>query len=150
MKFIHLVVLVLVCGSIACNAQKKFININQCSKGNTGHKGIIPKEDMYKPVEGKDFYAISIKVIKKCQIEVLDLIVKREEGQISLKPFFDSGNNKMVLSTGENGYIRAERDSNVASVSSKATIKGEGLLILKVNGKKVSYPIEKFEMILPQ
>ncbi len=148
MKISNIVLLLFLCITISCTAQKKMIEIVNCSKGNTGFKGIVPKEDMYKPNQGKDFYAISFKAIKKCSVEIVSLTIKENGGQIILKPFFDNSTTKIALASGEICYIRVEKEEN--ETIKKLNIKAEGSLILKINGKKAVFVIEKFNLILPQ
>ena len=148
MKLSNLFLLLFLCITTACNAQKKMIEIVNCTKGNTGFRGIVPKEDMHKPNQGKDFYALSLKATKKCTVEIVSLTVKENDTQILLKPTFDNGTIKMSLAAGETGYLRVEKEENAPALKPK--IKGAGSLVLKINGKKNVFAIEKFDMILPQ
>ena len=133
MKFSNIFLLIFLYLTTACNAQKKMVEIVNCSKGNTGFKGIVPKEDMYKPHQGKDFYAISFKATKKCTVEIVSLTVKENDTQIFLKPLFDNGVIKKAFATGENGYLRVEKEENAPVL--KPYIKGAGRLVLKINGR---------------
>lgn len=131
----------------SCTAQKKVVEMQQCSKSNTGFKGRVPKEYMDRPNSGHDFYSISLKINKKCTIEVVDLTVKNEGKVLSVKPQLDNGSSKMSFLTGETCYIRADFDGNQKILNQ--TLNGEGFLTLKINGKTTKLEIKSFEMILP-
>jgi hypothetical protein len=135
---------------VSCSAQKQVVEMVQCSKGNTGYKGRVPKEYENRPNTGHDFYTISIKVYKKCVIEVLDLTVKKNEQDIILKPVMEDGTTKMSFLADETCYLRAELDAATPSVLSKKKLKNEGFLTLKVNGKTTKLEVKSFESILPQ
>jgi hypothetical protein len=133
----------------ACNAQKSMIEYSQAQRGNTGHRGIIPKEEEHTPLKGKDYFTVQLKTVKAATLELVSLTVKENEGQVVLKPVFvDANISKMKTKAGEMYIIRVEKEENCKIV--KATIEKEGLLTVKVNGKIQSIPIETFEMIMPQ
>jgi hypothetical protein len=134
--------------SASCTAQKKNVEMVQCSKSNTGYKGRVPKEDMDKPNTGHDFYSISVKVLKKSVIEVVDLTVNNNGQCVSMKPQLDNGSTKMTFAGGETCYVRADMDENKKESTQK--MKVEGYLTLKVNGKLTKLEIKTFESILPQ
>ena len=134
--------------SASCTAQKKNVEMVQCSKSNTGYRGRVPNEDMDKPNIGHDFYSISVKVLKKSVIEVVDLTVNNNGQCVSMKPQLDNGSTKMTFAAGETCYVRADMDEN--KKESKQKMKVEGYLTLKVNGKLTKLEIKSFESILPQ
>ena len=148
MKIKHLLFCLTLCLTYGCEAQKKVIEITQCTKGNTGFKGRVPKEEMGGANLGNDYYSISIKAKKKCTVEIVKLTVLGDGGQLILNPVFENNTVKMTIKAGETGVMRVVKDSD--QIVAKPNISGEGLLTLKVNNKIISLPIEKFEAFLPQ
>jgi hypothetical protein len=133
----------------ACTAQIEVVNAN---KGNTGHRGIVPRDadGNHMPMpQGKDYYALELKAKRGCSVEVISLTVKTDDGQtMTLNPAFTEGGKKAKLTADKICYLRAERDES--ATASKQTLKGEGLLKFKINGKIKTLPIENFTLILPQ
>ena len=148
MKIKYLFFCLTLCLTYGCEAQKKIVEITQCTKGNTGFRGRVPKEEMGGANLGNDYYTISIKAKKKCAVEIIKLTVLGDGGQLILNPVFENNTVKMTLKAGETGVMRVVRDSD--QIVAKPNISGEGLLTLKVNNKIMSLPIEKFEAFLPQ
>jgi hypothetical protein len=133
----------------ACNAQKNRVECAQAQRGNTGHRGIVPKGEEYTPTQGKDYFAVQIKTPKACTIELVSLTVKDYGGQVVLKPIFAEHNTtKMKTQAGQIYYIRVEKDADITVA--KPAIATEGVLTYKIGNKLMKLPIEKFEMILPQ
>jgi hypothetical protein len=133
----------------ACKAQIEIVGAN---KGNTGHRGIVPRDadgnHMPMPA-GKDYYALELKAKRDCSVEIINLTVKTDDGQTMIvNPVFTEGAKKVKLTADKTYYLRAERDES--TTASKAALKGEGLLKLKINGKLRTLPIENFTLILPQ
>ena len=147
MKIKYLLFCLTLCLTYGCEAQKKVVEINQCTKGNTGFRGRVPKEEMGGANLGNDYYSISIKAKKKCTVEIVKLTVLGDGGQLILNPVFENNTVKMTLKAGETSVMRVVRDSD--QIVAKPNINGEGSLTLKVN-KLLTLPIEKFEAILPQ
>jgi hypothetical protein len=142
--------LVLLLATTSCTAQIDLLN---ATKGNTGHRGIIPRDENGNHIEqprGKDYYAMEVKCKKRCNIELVSLSIKSSDGQtVVLTPNFTESNSKKCKMTAEQVcYIRAERDETAPS--SKQVLTGEGVLTIKINGKIKSMPIENFTMIMPQ
>jgi hypothetical protein len=133
----------------ACTAQ---IEVLGATKGNTGHRGIVPRDadGNHMPMpQGKDYYALELKAKRVCSVEIISLTVKTDDGQtMTLKPVFTEGGKKAKLTADKVSYLRAERDES--ATTSKQALKGEGLLKLKINGKLRTLPIENFTLILPQ
>ena len=136
------------CLTYGCDAQKKVVEITQCTKSNTGFRGRVPKEEMGGANLGNDYYTISIKARKKCTIEIVKLTILGDGGQLILNPVFENNTAKMTLKAGETCTMRVVKDGD--QIVAKPNIKGEGNLTLKVNNKLLTFPIEKFEAILPQ
>ena len=136
------------CLTYGCDAQKKIVEITQCTKSNTGFRGRVPKEEMGGANLGNDYYTISIKAKKKCSIEIVKLTVLGDGGQLVLKPVFENSTPKMTLKAGETCAMRVVKDTD--QIVAKPNIKGEGSLTLKVDNKLLTLPIEKFEVNLPQ
>ena len=136
------------CLTYGCDAQKKIVEITQCTKSNTGFRGRVPKEEMGGANLGNDYYTISIKAKKKCSIEIVKLTVLGDGGQLILNPVFENNTPKMTLKAGETCAMRVVKDTD--QIVAKPNIKGEGSLTLKVDNKLLTLPIEKFEVILPQ
>lgn len=134
-------------GLSSCYAQRKTVEMTQCTKSNTGFRGRVPKEEMDKPQGGHDFYNITLHILQKSTIELVSLTVKNNEQIVSVKPQFDNGESKMSFSKGETGYIRADCDENITVV--KRSLKSEGILTLKVNGKLTHLEVKTFASILP-
>lgn len=147
MKISHLIIVAFLTLTSSCTAQKALECVN-AQRGNTGHRGIVPAEEMDKPREGKDFFALELKAKKKCTLELVNLTVKGYGGQVLLKPTFENNTSKMSLKAGESCYVRVEKESN--TTVAKPNIKNAGSLTVKVNGKTMVMPIEKFEEIMPQ
>ena len=148
MKIKYLFFCLTLCLTYGCEAQKKVVEITQCTKGNTGFRGRVPKEEMGGANLGNDYYSISIKAKKKCTVEIVKLTVLGDGGQIILNPVFENNTVKMTLKAGETVVMRVVRDSD--QIVAKPNISGEGSLTLKVNNKFLTLPIEKFEAFLPQ
>ena len=144
----HFLFCLSLCLTYGCQAQKKALEIIQCSKGNTGFKGRVPKEDIDKPNTGKDFYEVTLKALKKSTVEIVDLTVLENGGQMALKPTFENDGSKITLNTGEKAHLRVEKGNE--KWVEKSSFKGEGRLTLKVNNVIMTLPIEKFEAVLPQ
>ena len=149
MKILNCIFLSILCLTAACHAQKPTIECVSARRGNTGHRGMIPAEERYKPLQGKDFFAIEIKATQDCTVEIVNLTVNDHTGQIRMKPVFDNNTPKKALKLGESYYLRVEKDENTP-LDKSTSIKSEGVLTLKVNGKKVVLPIEQFKRIMPQ
>ncbi len=142
--------LVLLVATTSCTAQ---IEVISATKGNTGHRGIQPRDDegnRIEPPKGKDYYALEMKTKGACTVELLNLTVKTDDGQIlNLTPKFTDGDlKKNKMTTNQIFYVRTERDES-AKVT-KQVLKGEGLLKVKINGKMRTLPIENFTLTLPQ
>ncbi len=148
MKITDLFFCLTLCLTYGCEAQKKGVEITQCTKGNTGFRGRVPKEEIGGANLGNDYYTISIKAKKKCAVEIIKLTVLGDGGQLILKPVFENNTAKMALKAGETVVMRVVRDSE--QIVAKPNIKGEGSLTLKVDNKLLTLPIEKFEAFLPQ
>ena len=148
MKIKYLFFCLTLCLTYGCEAQKKVVEITQCTKGNTGFRGRVPKEEMGGANLGNDYYSISIKAKKKCTVEIVKLTVLGDGGQLILNPVFENNTVKMTLKAGETSVMRVVRDSD--QIVAKPNINGEGSLTLKVNNKLLTLPIEKFEAFLPQ
>lgn len=148
MKIKYLFFCLTLCLTYGCEAQKKIVEITQCTKGNTGFRGRVPKEEMGGANLGNDYYSISIKAKKKCTVEIVKLTVLGDGGQLILNPVFENNTAKMALKAGETVVMRVVRDSE--QIVAKPNIKGEGSLTLKVDNKLLTLPIDKFEAFLPQ
>ena len=148
MKISNFILFAFLCLTTACNAQKALECVS-AQRGNTGHRGRVTAEEMDKPNQGKDYFTLELKAKKKCTVEIISLQVKDNGGQCSMKPVFENNTSKMALKAGESYYIRAEKDEK-ASIAKSVNIKNEGVLTIKVNGKKTVMPIEKFVEIMPQ
>jgi hypothetical protein len=138
----------------ACSAQKNkaknepLIEIVKAQKGNTGFRGRVPKEDMNKPNEGKDFYLVEVKAIKDCAFDVVDLCVSKNEKQaMMLKITGDEKATKFNIKKGENVFLRAECDDTMKLVTQQISTAAE--LSLMINKKKMVIKIQKIEEILP-
>lgn len=147
MKASHVIFFTFLSLTLSCTAQKALECVSAI-RGNTGHVGIIPAGERDKPREGKDYFTVELKAIKPCRVEIVNLIVKDYGGQVLLKPVFENGTSKMTLKADETCYIRVEKDKNTPVA--KPNIQNIGSLTMKINGKTVSMPIEKFQEILPQ
>ena len=138
----------------ACSAQKKqaktvdMIEIVKAQKGNTGFRGRVPKEDINKPNEGKDFYIVEIKAVKDCAFDVIDLCVSKNEKQaMMLKITGDEQVTKFKLKQGESVFLRAECDDKMKMMPQQISSPAE--LSLMINKKKTVLKIKKIEEILP-
>lgn len=132
----------------SCNAQTTAISISNTVKGNTGHRGIIPKDEDYKPIEGKDYYNCTLTMNQNCTLEIVRLTVKVADGQAHhLSPKFDDGQTKKKVKKGDVLYLNVEKDKELSVV--KEAIEGEGMLLIKVNGRTKRIPIKAFRMVMP-
>ncbi len=131
----------------SCNAQKATFTISNTVKGNTGHRGMIPQDEAYKPIEGKDYYNLTLTIISDCTLEITDLTVKADGGQVILKPKFEDGSSKKKFKKGEIVFLHIEKEKEMTVA--KPSISGEGSLGIKVNGKLKRMPIKEFTMIMP-
>ncbi len=149
MHFFKFFLFAILLSTTACSAQKVAVECTQAQRGNTGHRGILPKGEENTPIQGKDYFQVQIKTLKACTIELISLTVKDYGGQVVLKPVFsETSKSKMTTKAGETYYVRVEKEDNVTVA--KPAIAKEGLLMVKIGKKTVQMPIEKFEMILPQ
>ena len=133
----------------SCNAQTTAITLMNPQKGNTGHVGIIPKmeNEEYRPIEGKDYYSGTLQVNEACTVEVVRLVVKTKDGQVNLAPKFDEGQKKKACKKGEMMDVYFEKEKNQSIT--KTSMNGEGVLLVKVNGKLKRIPIKEFKMVYP-
>ena len=131
----------------SCNAQTTAITISNTVKGNTGHRGMIPQDEAYKPIEGKDYYNVTLTILSDCTLEITDLTVKTDGGQVILKPKFEDGSLKKKFKKGETVFLHVEKEKEMTVA--KPSISGEGSLGIKVNGKLKRMPIKEFTMIFP-
>jgi hypothetical protein len=138
----------------ACSAQKNkgktvdMIEIVKAQKGNTGFRGRVPKEDMHKPNQGKDFYILEVKALKNCTFDVVDLCVyKNEKEAMLLKIVGDEKAMKFKLKQGESVFLRAECDDEMKIMPQPILVPAE--LSLMINKKKTVVKIQKIEEILP-
>ena len=142
--------LVLLVSTTSCTAQ---IEVMSATKGNTGHRGILPRDEQgnrIEPPKGKDYYALQMKTKGACTVELLNLTVKTDEGKIlNVSPMFTDGDRKKNKMTADQiFYVRAEIDE--AAKATKQVLKGEGVLKVRINGKIRTLPIENFTLTLPQ
>ncbi len=131
----------------SCNAQTTAITISNTVKGNTGHRGMIPDDEAYKPIEGKDYYDVTLTIMSNCTLEITDLTVKADGGQVILKPKFEDGSLKKKFKKGETVFLHVEKEKEMTVA--KPSISGEGSLGIKVNGKLKRMSIKEFTMIMP-
>ena len=142
--------LILLVSATSCTAQ---IEVISATKGNTGHRGIQPRDEQgnrIDPPKGRDYYSLEMKTKGVCTVELLNLTIKGNDGQIITVPpmFTDGDRKKNKMTADQTFYIRAEREES-AKVS-KQILKGEGLLKVRINGKVRTLPIENFTLTLPQ
>ena len=116
-------------------------------KGNTGHRGAMLQDDAQKPIEGKDYYNVTLIILTNCTLEITDLTVKADGGQVKLMPKFEDGSLKKRFKKGETVFLHAEKEKDMTVA--KPNISGEGSLGMKVNGKLKQIPIKEFTMIYP-
>lgn len=145
---IHILFIALLTLSLSnCQAQASLITIADPQKGNTGHRGIIPQDEAYKPIEGKEYYSLKLTINKDCTLEISNLTVKTEGGQYKLIPKFDDGAMKKRFKKGDIVYLRVEKENDAPA--GKPTIGGEGNLAIKINGRLKRIPISSFTMVMP-
>jgi hypothetical protein len=154
MNIQKLLLFVLILNFTACSAQKNkaktvdMIEIVKAQKGNTGFRGRVPKEDMHKPNQGKDFYIVEIKAVRDCAFDVMDLCVSKNEKQaMMLKIAGDEKATKFNLKKGESVFLRAECDDTMKIITQQISTAAE--LSLMINKKKTVIKIQKIEEILP-
>ena len=134
----------------SCTAQ---IDVLTATKGNTGHRGIIPRDENGNHIEqpkGRDYYSLELKAKKNCTVELISLTVKTDDGKtLNLVPSFTDGDRKKnKITANQTFYVRAERDDSAKEI--KQIVKGEGALTAKINGKAKALAIENFTFTLPQ
>ncbi len=147
MKIHHLFVVLMALTLSSCHAQANLISISNTNKGNTGHRGIIPNDENYKPIEGKDYYSLTMTIMGDCTLEISNLTIKTDGGQVKLMPKFEDGSTKKRFKKGEIVYFHVEKDKEMTVA--KPTIEGEGNLSIKINGRLKRIPIKEFTMIFP-
>ncbi len=147
MKIHHLFAMLLALTLSSCQAQANLISISNTQKGNTGHRGIIPDDENYKPIKGKEYYSLTLTIKGNCTLEIIDLTVKADGGQVKLKPKFEDGSIKKRFKKGETVYLHVEKENEMTVA--KPNIEGEGNLSLKINGRLKQMPIKAFTMIFP-
>ena len=147
MKIHYLFVALFALTFTSCQAQASLISISNTQKGNTGHRGTIPQGDNYKPIEGNDYYNLTLTIMADCTLEISNLTVKTDEGQVKLIPKFEDGTMKKRFKKGETVYLHVEKETKMTF--SKPTIDGEGNLGIKINGRLKRIPIKEFTMIMP-
>ena len=147
MKINHLFVVLMALSLSSCQAQANLISLSNTQKGNTGHRGVIPQDENYKPIEGKDYYSLTMTIKGNCMLEIANLIVKTDGGQVKLMPKFEDGSTKKRFKKGETVYLRVEKDKEMTVA--KPSIEGEGNLSIKINGRLKRIPIKEFKMIFP-
>ena len=147
MKIHTLLVVLLAITWSGCQAQASLITISNCQKGNTAHRGIIPQDEETKPIEGKEYFSLTLTINQDCTLEISNLTVKTEGGQAVLKPKFDDEKTKKRFKKGEIVYLRVEKEKDVTIA--KPSISGDGNLAIKINGRLKRIPIKEFTMIFP-
>jgi hypothetical protein len=140
----------------ACSAQKNkgktmdFIEIVKAQKGNTGFRGRVPKEDMNKPNQGKDFYILEIKAVKDCYIQLVNLAVDKNKQTIFLSIANDEGRDEFLLKKGDHIFLRAEvGETNITVKNINTALNCLARLCVKINQKQEMLDIQKIEEILP-
>lgn len=149
-KHLYFLLIMLVSTTSCTTAQ---IQVVTATKGNTGHRGIQPRDEQGNPIEspkGRDYYSLEMKTKGTCTVELLNLTVKTDRGKIlTIVPMFTDGDRKKNKMTAEQTfYVRAEIDETAKAT--KQILKGEGLLKVKINGKTKTLPVENFTLTLPQ
>ena len=137
--------------AISCAAQNNALEIVSAQKGNTGFRGRVPKEDINKPNEGKDFYLIQLKAKKNCTIKVVGLQVHKGDFKANqLFPVNNEGQTTIKLKKGESCELKAELSDKAKESLFKGDYPvGSGRLDLKIGKQTVWLDIVKFEEILP-
>ncbi len=148
-KYFYFLLMLLV-STTSCTAQ---IEVMTATKGNTGHRGIQPRDEegnRIDPPKGRDYYSLEMKTKGACTVELLNLTVKTNDGKIlSVAPMFTDGDRKKNKMTADKTfYVRAEIDETAKAT--KQIMKGEGLLKVRINGKVRTLPVENFTLTLPQ
>ena len=131
----------------SCTAQKVTFTISNTVKGNTGHRGMIPQDEAYKPIEGKDYFNMTLTITSDCTLEIVDLTVKEDGGQVKLMPKFEDKTIKKRFKKGETVFLHVEKEKDMTVA--KPNISGEGSLSIKINGKWKQIQIKEFTMIYP-
>ncbi len=147
-KYFYFLLMLLI-STASCTAQ---IEVLSATKGNTGHRGILPRDENgnhIEPPKGRDYYSLEMKTKGACTVELLNLTVKTNEGKIlTMVPMFTDGDRKKNKMTVEQVfYVRAEIDETAKAT--KQILKVEGLLKVRINGKMRTLPVEKFTLTLP-
>lgn len=144
-----------------CLAQKnngkniETVEIVKSQKGNTGFRGRVPKEDMNKSNQGKDYYLIQIKVNKNCTINLLNFYIHKGkhkgENMADILSLENLDSKKQFKATkGEIYTLRANYDVSLKEGRFKGLYPlGSGRLELKADSEFITQNIQKFEEILP-
>jgi hypothetical protein len=152
MKYLTILSLAIVANFTACTAQKNVLTLGEPVCGNTGHRGIQPRDDNGNPLpmpKGNDYFVLSITASKKVTVEAVNLVaVDLSQKVVSMTPQFTEGGKSRTINAGETVYLRAEK-TDKASILPNDSMKEGGRLTLRVGKKKVVYAIKKFEFIAP-
>jgi hypothetical protein len=133
---------------LSCQTHGQMLELLSAKRGNTGHRGIVPKEDMDKPLEGHDYYIVELKALKKTTLELVSMMVNKEDKGFKLEPTFDDKSKIKTVNAGDIVYIYAE--NNDTAQKSKVLFNLEGQLTVKAHGKLKTVDIKVCEMIMPQ
>ena len=148
-KYLYFLLIMLV-STASCTAQ---IEVKSATKGNTGHRGILPRDEngnRIEPPKGKDYFSLEMTAQRACVVELMNLTVKTADGRlVNIVPKFTDGDSKKnKITADQTFYIRAEIDETAKQT--KLGLKGEGLLKVKINGRIKTLPIDNFTLTLPQ
>ena len=152
MKLSHFLFLLLAFCTTACQSQSAFLEVVNPTKGNTGHRGILPRDENGQPIEmpkGKDYFQLDLKAKRNCTVKIVHMTVKTSpNAQCVLNPTFEKNETLHVFKKNDIFSLRVEKEENVPNA--KSIMINEGKLTVKVNGKLVNLLIKEFTLILPQ
>jgi hypothetical protein len=151
MKFLFLLSLAIVTSLTSCETQKNLIEIREATCGNTGLRGIQPKDKQGNPIDikGNDYFKVFIKANKRITVEVVSLVAKGMDGTTNvMTPVFTEGGKKHTIEAGKIAQLRAEKDDK--SLKAVPLTSGNGILTLKIGRKTYTYLVKEFNWIVPK
>ncbi len=126
-----------------CNGQNALLECTQAKHVIAGLAKTVQQDQKDAFNRSKGYFIVELKGNKKNTLDILSLKVLDKEGQMELKPLTldytekKDANNYFVT-------LRFQKDNSIRPT--KKSIKSEGLISYKVNGKLNTLAIQKFEV----
>jgi hypothetical protein len=148
-----LLLLALLCSLTACEAQKNILQLQSANHTNTGWHGAQQVDEKGNPVPtppGFDVYSISFTALRDCRVEPIAIWV----GEQYYLPLIIGNFYKDSVRFKKDDLISmnasAEKPIEQKVPAPKSTKGWAAQVLLKVNGKKVIFPIKNIQTIMPK